>query len=659
MSSISLNALINLLGFALGAALYALLLMMVLKNNVRLFENENANKKESKIDGLLLITAILGLIWNVGELIAISASEWGNAKTPLWIIAASFTALGFLPAVVVHSSWQSQEKDKAKITAKWITFAAYSLSTIAGIWHFVLSVQQNITPSQTALRVLTIGYVVLIGVLFLATRKQTKEKRVVWAVALSVFAISALHLSQHHAGDVNASPIELIGHHASLPLVLAILYQDYRFAFADLFLKRALSLLLLVCVAFGFYIFLATPLLQMRDGAGQLNAPAVGGLLALWIATALLYPRLQQVIVWFVDTIILRRTDYTVLRNEIAQEISSLENTDAILNAVTKKLIPALSAREIHWNTMQMFSDDIENQASIASQNLVRELDRATTNCAEVFIYTTEPPCFILVIGSLRGGRRLLSDDIALLESVAVMTARRIDSLRVTHERCEQNLREQEIGKLATEAQLKALRAQINPHFLFNALTTIGYLIKTSPERALDTLMRLTELLRGVLRSSNEFVTLGEELNLIASYLDIEKARFEVRLNVKVDVQDELRDFRLPSFLIQPLVENAIKHGIAPQRTGGEITISAMLEQEKFLIIKIEDTGAGVSDIELARNRSRGVGLNNVEQRLRSYFGQSASLTIKSKQGTGAIVSLRFPATKTGKEISAEFRKRA
>jgi signal transduction histidine kinase len=648
MSSISLNALINLLGFALGAALYGLLLMMVIKNPVRLFEFESANKKESKLDGLLLTTAILGLVWNIGELIVVGAREFGNEQPSLLIIAASFTALGFLPAVVVHSAWQAQEKDKAWLTAKWITFTAYGLSTIAGVWHFVSNVNHNNTPSQMALRALTVGYVVLIGVLFFTTRKQTKEKRVVWAAALAVFAISALHLSQHHAGAVNASAIELIGHHASLPLALAILYQDFRFAFADLFLKRALSLLLLACVAFMLYVFLVTPLLKMRDEAGQLTSPAIGGLLAMWVTTALLYPRLQGMVVWFVDTIVLRRTDYTVLRNEVTQMLELNEDTNKTLDAVSQKLIPALSARNIYWIERENFSSD----------DLVSELNDRTENCARVFIPTAEPPYYDLVIGSLSGGRRLLSDDIAMLESVAVMTARRIDALRVTHERCEQNLREQEIGKLATEAQLKALRAQVNPHFLFNALTTIGYLIKASPERALNTLMRLTELLRGVLRSSNEFVTLGEELELIASYLEIEKARFEERLKINVDVANELHDFCLPSLLIQPVVENAIKHGIAPSRVGGEIKISAKPEKD-FLVITVEDTGVGVSEIELARNRSRGVGLNNVEQRLRSHFGSAATLKIESVSGKGAVVRLQFPATKTNKEIETEFRKRA
>src|ERR671918_2389971 len=147
-----------------------------------------------------------------------------------------------------------------------------------------------------------------------------------------------------------------------------------------------------------------------------------------------------------------------------------------------------------------------------------------------------EAPYYVLTIGQLAGGRRLLSDDVAMLERVAVMLARRLDALRLTGERYERMLQEREMRTLATEAELRALRAQINPHFLFNALTTIGYLIQSAPPRALDTLMRLTTLLRSVLRSDGEFTTLGRELEIVEAYLDIERARFEHRLRVTVDV---------------------------------------------------------------------------------------------------------------------------
>src|SRR4030095_14173207 len=135
-----------------------------------------------------------------------------------------------------------------------------------------------------------------------------------------------------------------------------------------------------------------------------------------------------------------------------------------------------------------------------------------------------------IAIADLTGGRRFLSDDVAALEFIGNLVGRRIDAIRITRECYARDVREQEVAKLATEAELRALRAQLNPHFLFNALTTIAQLVQEAPSRALETIIRLTVLLRGVLRSEGEFTTLSRELEMIESYLDIEHARFEQRL---------------------------------------------------------------------------------------------------------------------------------
>ena len=147
-----------------------------------------------------------------------------------------------------------------------------------------------------------------------------------------------------------------------------------------------------------------------------------------------------------------------------------------------------------------------------------------------VTVPASESPQHVIAIAGLMGGRRFFSDDFDALEAIAVVLARRIDTIRLATERYDRELREREIGKLATEAELRALRAQVNPHFLFNALTTIGYLIQTAPPRALATLLRLTALLRAVLGSEGEWTTLGRELEVVEAYLDIERARFEERL---------------------------------------------------------------------------------------------------------------------------------
>jgi two-component system LytT family sensor kinase len=266
-------------------------------------------------------------------------------------------------------------------------------------------------------------------------------------------------------------------------------------------------------------------------------------------------------------------------------------------------------------------------------------------------------PQYIVSIRELEGGRRLLSDDITAIEKLAHLVARRIDAIRTAHERYERDIREREMSQLASEAELRALRAQLHPHFLFNALTTIGYLIQASPNKALTTLMRLSGLLRSVLRNSPEFSTLGEELAIIAAYLDIESARFEDRLSVSIDVSEELRQLRIPTLLLQPLVENAIKHGISESRAGGEVRISADLigsdTQTPLLHLVVKDTGVGGSGPQFVNGRSRGVGLNNVEKRLNCYEKEQAHMHITSHPGIGTQIELVLPAITNAEAVKA------
>jgi LytS/YehU family sensor histidine kinase len=164
-------------------------------------------------------------------------------------------------------------------------------------------------------------------------------------------------------------------------------------------------------------------------------------------------------------------------------------------------------------------------------------------------------------------------------------------------------------------------------------------------------------LLRGVLRSEGEFTTLGRELDVIEAYLDIERARFERRLRVTIDVPPGLRHVRLPALVLQPVVENAVKHGVAPRADGGDIRIAAHVEPGPNggrLSLRIEDTGAGASPDMLRRGRESGVGLRNVERRLHGQYGSSATLSIDSTPGTGTVVEMSIPVTPNPRDESAD-----
>jgi two-component system, LytTR family, sensor kinase len=659
MTAAAAAALLNLLGYITGLSLYTMLLVMLLKAP-RAASALGADS--DKTDRLPLLTALLGLAWNLGALLDLGLHNFGGWRSSALVGAAAFTALGFLPAVVVHSVLRSGDAWRRPM-AMGMLIAAYSFSAAASALHFYQALMRQSTPSHWALHILTAGFSALIIALLTATRGRPGWGGAGWVVALAVFAISAVHLS-HHEGREYPWWVELAGHHASLPLALVILYQDYRFALADIFLKRALSLVLLVGLAFGLYLNVAAPMMLDRSND---HPVAVGLLLGLWVVTALSYPWLRSGVTWFVDMVVLRRTNYEALRAKIAQKIALLEAPDQVLDETCARLAEALTAREVTWAAANHLNDRANDKGrrspllpqlmlppnqSRPSRLLKESAQRETTILAP----TAEPPQYYMTIGEMAGGRRLMSDDVAFLEAVAVMVARRIDAARVIHERCARDLREQETTKLATEAELRALRAQVNPHFLFNSLTTVGYLIQTAPERAFETLMRLTSLLRGVLRrSEGEFATLGEEIELIESYLEIERARFEDRLRVTIDAPRETRSHRIPALLVQPLVENAIKHGVSPSRTGGDVVISARIASGPgdatpggdTLRITVRDSGLGANEETLVAGRNRGVGLLNVERRLKAHYGDQASFSISSVPGSGTTVELSLPVNLT------------
>ena len=590
MDALNAALLVNLLGFTVGIALYAMLAVMVVRHR--------RASTASGVDVLLLVTAALGLVWNAGELIVSIERDFNTPLTLAFLAAAAYSALGFLPSVVVHSA--QNEAGRSRVVA-WL---AYALSFLAAILHFRAAATGEPVPSALALQMLTFGAITLAAVMLFFNFRQRIEKKAIWATALLVFAVSALHLSRD-SGE-SSWLVELVAHQSSVPLALAILYQNFRFAFADLFLKRAISLMLIAAVAFGLYVGIAAPILRYHETHDRNDVFAVSVILTLWIATALVYPLLHSAAEWLVDRVILQRADYSDLQKRIADEVQSLETVDDVLDAVSARVAEAMTAGTHRW---------VE----------VKDGVKYTANPAAFNVPTADSPSYRVSLSHLAGGRRLLSDEANLLAAIGLIAARRIDSIRVMHERCEREFREQEYSKLATEAELKALRSQINPHFLFNALTTVGYLIEASPKKAVETLMHLTKLLRAVLRSTGEFTTLGDEIRLIEDYLDIERARFEERLVVDIDVPAELHSIQIPALVLQPLAENAIKHGISANKAGGELHIAAE-RSDGALKVSVRNTAASrkLHDV----STSNGVGLQNIRERLKSYYGPDATVTL-------------------------------
>lgn len=608
MNQLDPALLINLLGFAVGVSLYAMLLGMVFRH-----------RTDGRIGGLLLLTALLGIVWNVGELLAFAWRDFRGAEISPFLQAASFSALGFLPAAVFHTVQRNEGLPRPFVVA------AYGLSVFASVLHFLSAGLYGEAPSIVAFQVLSAGSLILVAGLFLRRAWGGIENRAILITALLVFAFSAFHLSTDTEYDWWL--LEMVAHHSSLPLVLAILLQDYRFAFADLYLKRALSILLIALTAFGAYVLALGPILDLHSTHETNDPLAVGATLLFWIATASFYPAVQRFSGWFVDRIILKRVDYDEFLENALQFVEEQQDEAELVRGVAERVKDLFSADRCEIVVLD------ETDAVPASA-----VDYSPET-AFVTIAADNGPHHGIRLGGFAGARRLLSDEAAMLEKLSLAAGRKIDSLRAGMELREREARERELARVTAEARLLALRSQINPHFLFNALTTIGHLIRTAPDVAFGTLMKLTALLRRVLRSEGEFCTLEEELQFIRNYLDIEKARFEERLTVSINVPQELLAAKLPSLIIQPLVENSIKHAVSKNGAGGTVSIEAS-EKDGRLVVVVSDTGAGRRSSSGAHGE--GIGLKNVRERLLNHYGDEAVLKVSISEA-GSEVRIELP----------------
>jgi len=204
-------------------------------------------------------------------------------------------------------------------------------------------------------------------------------------------------------------------------------------------------------------------------------------------------------------------------------------------------------------------------------------------------------------------------------------------------------IKEERLRELAGKSELKALKAQINPHFLFNALNSISALIPGDPDAAQETLERLASIFRRTLLSSErEAVPFARELELVDAYLDVERARFGKRLKVEQTIGDSTRNVAVPPLLLQPVVENAVRHGISPRVDGGTVRLEARVDGAVLRIV-VEDDGEGIDPERLEDEMSKGFGLRNVRDRLSTRFGEGEWFSVGRSPTGGTRVELVIP----------------
>jgi len=217
-------------------------------------------------------------------------------------------------------------------------------------------------------------------------------------------------------------------------------------------------------------------------------------------------------------------------------------------------------------------------------------------------------------------------------------------------------LEEQE--RLLLHARMEALQNQINPHFLFNTLNSISSLVRFDPDMARDMISKLATILRRLLNSSEAFMPLREEFEFIDNYLDIEVVRFgREKLRVVKELDPASLDVMIPSMLLQPLVENSIKHGLSPKIEGGTVFLRSRVTNTR-LIIEVEDDGVGMGGAQLEESSSwsgMGIGMANISERLQVLYGDTARMTIDSHEGKGTLVRIRLPLVEAASAVPEGF----
>ncbi|ACL69797.1 sensor histidine kinase [Halothermothrix orenii] len=280
------------------------------------------------------------------------------------------------------------------------------------------------------------------------------------------------------------------------------------------------------------------------------------------------------------------------------------------------------------------------NEGKVSVAKTKKEVGCPVENCPLESVVVAPLKWDGRVMGSLKlyhTERKLSKVDISLAEGISTLLSTQIQLSRLSEQ-----------AKLKTEAELKALQAQVNPHFLFNSLNTIASFTRTDPEKARELLLRLSDFFRTTLSKGHDLVSLETEIKSVRNYFFLEKARFGERLELVINIPDEYMSVMIPSFTLQPLIENAVKHGIFPKNRKGKIDLSVRSNEDIIELI-VRDNGVGIPEEELKMvlkegyGKGSGIGLSNVMARIKNIFGPEYGLTMESEENTGTEVVIKVP----------------
>jgi signal transduction histidine kinase len=396
----------------------------------------------------------------------------------------------------------------------------------------------------------------------------------------------------------NASWIELAIGMMSIPSTIGTAYRLYRFPFMDIFVRETLTgIVLLTSFCIG------------------LSAGPQGDWWPLWIASLAMGIAVARAPLsrWIERTFLGYNESAEQQEERVGAAIRNLGELDGFDERASEIL---RKETEADW---------VKISATPAAG-------------AAISVPIPDSPPLSLSFGPRRHARPYMSRQLQLARTSALQIAAQHQRLKREESERQSLVEKHELRETTALAQMRALQAQINPHFLFNTLNTLAALIDSNPEKAEHVTEDLADVFRYALESTRkERVTLDDEVKFLESYLAIEKARFAARLSYSFDVDDAARNLSIPPMILQPLVENAVRHGIGQKIEGGEVRVRARVNAGR-LTLRVEDTGVGFGG-----ERPGGVGLTNTRDRLRHAYGDAAEFRIErlEPEGTTMVITLK------------------
>ncbi|MGC2656762.1 MAG: histidine kinase [Bryobacteraceae bacterium] len=605
--------LINTIGHTTGVLLFGLIIALLVR------DRRAHGIRETKLS---LIAAALAFAWNVGSLISVAANN-PDSLTMQVIMTASFAVLSLLPAVLLQVVLRGQFPSIAR--------AGYAISGAAVLLHVWELFVTSPEPHQIALLLVAIGFAVLIVVavaLKRTMRKVSPVERSDWISlgCLILFSSSLPHFGYQHSRSPWSA--EIAWHHIGIPVALVVLLQDYRFLLLDTFVRFLMnSGLAATYVACLLFLNQRFHLWKAIGSSVFLTGIALVALCLSLILFAHLRNLLQQLIGRFIFH-----------RQDLGDRIRAIANLSA--QTKTEEQLVSDAAREVaaHFRTARF--------AVVSEVGAREETDRPAMLLgtgsdggngdlswaeAQIPLRFSSGEIRFLLTGTRRGRQRYLSEDLDDMRRLGAVIVEQVERFR-----------SEELRRLAAQAELRALQAQINPHFLFNAFNTLYGSIDRASFEARRLVLNLTEIFRYFLQGNRSTIALSEELRIVKAYLEIEALRLGDRLTSELDIGESALPVMIPILSIQPLVENAVKHGVAAKAGPGRVVVRAHKNHDS-LRITVEDSSLGAAGIGATPHDGSGMGLANVRRRLFLTYGPESTLdALYSAQGS--TVTLVIPA---------------